>query len=249
MNYQFRSRTPGFTLIELLVVMGIIMILAGIVIGVQRGVYYQQSKARAVAEMRTIASGLESFKLTYGDYPPMTRPSPSGTPVRDETAATRLFAALTGRSILQGRGSPPVPRWFNDPNPDSDDSGTENPSFGLTVNGPVFIEPNAIKRGGTTTPANYWVDPWGQTYNYYYKEATSAEYNPKATTGWAGRSSFILVSPGPRRSPQSMDYDDGGRISDANLPANSRRYYNNTSEGGLVPSGKVRSEIIYNYGE
>lgn len=240
MNYQYRSRTPGFTLIELLVVMGIIMILAGIVIGVQRGVYYQQSKARAVAEMRTIASGLESFKLTYGDYPPMTRPS-----VNTSTGASTnldqnrmLFNALTGKARLSGGSS--GPRW----EPGSDDN--KNPPIGknLTVVGPVFIDESSIKRGGSTTsPENYWVDPWGNPYHYYYK--TVDEYGN--ASGWGDINTFILVSAGPRASGDPPFAHAIYSAANFEILSNTREFMDN--QGGTGPgAGKPRKDIIHGSG-
>lgn len=86
------ARTSGFTLIELLTVIAIIMILAGIVVGVQRGVYSSQANAKARAEISAIATALEQYKATYGTYPEI------------DNSATNLFDHLTGKTWT-GKGS------------------------------------------------------------------------------------------------------------------------------------------------
>ncbi len=91
MNTQSRS---GFTVIELLVVMGIILVLAGIVIGIQSGVFAQQAESRAKGEMHAMASGLSAFKGRYGDYP-WTTADPEQI----------LFDSLTGRRYLTRNGA------------------------------------------------------------------------------------------------------------------------------------------------
>lgn len=85
------AKRNGFTLVELLTVVAIILILAGIVVGVQRGVYASQANARAKAEIQTIATALEQYKAAYGTYP---RIPSSGTAANDPE---RLFRHLTGQ--------------------------------------------------------------------------------------------------------------------------------------------------------
>ena len=65
---QRSPRAAAFTLLELLAVMAIIAILAGIVIGVGRRATEAGRVARAKAEVAALASALEAYKHTYGDY-------------------------------------------------------------------------------------------------------------------------------------------------------------------------------------
>lgn len=67
--YPSNRRPSGFTLVELLVVMTIIIILMGFTLGVMRYVGTAQGNAQVKAELNALASGLEQFKLRYGDYP------------------------------------------------------------------------------------------------------------------------------------------------------------------------------------
>src|SRR5512141_331580 len=61
--------SKGFTLIELLIVVAIIAILAAIAIPNFLAAQIRAKVSRAKAEMRTIATGLESYYVDNNDYP------------------------------------------------------------------------------------------------------------------------------------------------------------------------------------
>jgi prepilin-type N-terminal cleavage/methylation domain-containing protein len=149
-----RKPRTGFTLIELLVVMGVILILAGIVVGVQRGVYHQQSQARAKADMQAIANALETFKLRYGDYPwgGATDTSQTGS-----TADKNLFLVLTGQRVLKKSGG-----------------SYSMVTLPVAQKAAPLIDESQIETDSNDT---YFVDPWGSPYKYYYKSNKDTEWN------------------------------------------------------------------------
>lgn len=153
--------------------------------------------------------------------------------MNDVNAGKRLFAALTGRSKLVAGSSGPT--W---------DPGGSNPEASSAPVGRVFIEENSIKRGGTaTSPENYWVDPWGNTYNYYYK--TIGEYGKP---GWGRVNTFILVSAGPRTSTdpayaQTIFAGSSEKGPDFEKLSNIRDFMDGKDVGN-----KPRKEIIYGFG-
>lgn len=172
-----RRHRRAFTLVELLVVMGVILILASIVVGIQRSVYYQQSQAKAKSDLQAIAVALESFKLRYGDYPWL---GPDSTSVGSTAQGEQLFRALTGQSILTTEGG--NPRMIN---------------LGASQTAEPFLEETSIETAEGTGTSKYFVDPWGSPYRYYY-------YNDgrdvaSGTETW-NHSGFILLSAGPDRS-------------------------------------------------
>lgn len=68
------SRKPvGFTLIELLIVVAIIAILAAIAVPNFLEAQTRAKVARAYSDMRTVATGLESYQVDNNKYPPLTR--------------------------------------------------------------------------------------------------------------------------------------------------------------------------------
>ena len=68
-----RART-GFTLIELLIVVAIIAILAAIAVPNFLEAQTRSKVSRVKADMRTVATGLESYKVDSNRYPPFGQP-------------------------------------------------------------------------------------------------------------------------------------------------------------------------------
>lgn len=60
----------GFTLVELLIVIMIIMVLAGLTVGAIRLVMRMRDEAKAKVQIELLATALDSYKATYGVYPP-----------------------------------------------------------------------------------------------------------------------------------------------------------------------------------
>jgi len=69
---EVSSQEEGFTLIELLVVVGIIAILAGFAIPNLLTARTKARVSRVLADMQTIATGLESYSADKQTYPPST---------------------------------------------------------------------------------------------------------------------------------------------------------------------------------
>jgi general secretion pathway protein G len=67
-NHVRRNRRAAFTLMEVLVVVAILVVLAGIGIGVYR--YLDDSKEKiALAGTKNIEMAVNQYKLTHGDFP------------------------------------------------------------------------------------------------------------------------------------------------------------------------------------
>lgn len=60
----------GFTIVELLIVIVIISILAALTILTYNGVRNKSYDASIQADLRSIAAGLKTYKMTVGSYPP-----------------------------------------------------------------------------------------------------------------------------------------------------------------------------------
>ncbi len=67
-----RPANIGFTLIELLVVITIIAILAGLTLSTMGYVQKKGARSRAEAEIAALSAAIDSYKLDFGDYPPMS---------------------------------------------------------------------------------------------------------------------------------------------------------------------------------
>lgn len=65
----------AFTLIELLVVVAILAILAALAVDNYLAAQIRSKTARVRAELRTVATALESYAVAHGKYPPMLGPN------------------------------------------------------------------------------------------------------------------------------------------------------------------------------
>jgi len=69
-SHSHRLAVGGFTLIELLIVVAILAILAGIAAVNYQGFQSRSKVARALADMRTVAAAIETYKTDNQAYPP-----------------------------------------------------------------------------------------------------------------------------------------------------------------------------------
>ena len=182
------GKKSAFTLFELLLVMGILLILAGLAIGIAEGLQRRSARARAVGQLAILTQALESYKAHFGDYPWIDAGS---------DGSGELYAALIGN-----RG--PTAGF----QPDLDDSGRfiarSDPL--TSAKGRHFIEISRFQTARQPIPSgsrplltldqgfaeNYLIDPWGAAYIYQYK--TIGE-NP-SPHDWQ-RPGYILMSMGP----------------------------------------------------
>lgn len=73
------DRRSGFTLIELLIVVAIIAILAAIAVPNFLEAQTRSKISRAKADMRSVVTGLESYRVDNNRYPPMSDSGPLST--------------------------------------------------------------------------------------------------------------------------------------------------------------------------
>ena len=173
---QSQAAARAFTLIELLTVISIIGILSAISLNVVKGVKERSSVGLAKAELAALSQALEMYKLQYGDYPqtgmsadtvvvPATAPSTS-------KVQYRLFNALVGKL---GPKLDPLT---------SSKCFVDLARFSLYSKEATDMPTPT----GNTRVANAFLDPWGQTYVYYYKTVGG--------TAWTSPT-YVLFSVGP----------------------------------------------------
>jgi general secretion pathway protein G len=185
---RLQSQAPAraFTLIELLTVISIIAILSAISLNVVKGVKERSAVGLAKAELAALSQALEMYKLQYGDYPqtgmsadtvavPATAPSTSNVQYR-------LFNALAGKL---GPKLDPL---------------TSGKSFVDLARFSLFSKEAADMPTptGNTPVSNAFLDPWGQTYVYYYKTVATG------TPTWRSPS-YVLFSVGPDGEKEDAD--------------------------------------------
>ena len=98
-----QSRSSAFSLIELLIVISIIIVLAGLVIGVAGYAQKKAARSRGEAEVLAMSAALEGYKADNGIYPDSTGLDArrdlypgAADKAKYETASALLYVALTG---------------------------------------------------------------------------------------------------------------------------------------------------------
>lgn len=180
-NFEFSAcvgkRRKAFTLIEILIVMSILIMLTGISVAVVSGVFDNQGRAKARADMEVMATGLEGFCGQYGGYPRLN----AGT--GEKFVAGQIYKCLVGRMMMKVQNGSIVM---------IDLMGTRSAfvdSARLTIGDPndeyaTNVDP---ERAGV-----FFADPWHEPYLYFYDNSV--------TVGSEGRTwrspGFILLSKG-----------------------------------------------------
>jgi len=143
-----RSTSPSFTLIELMAVVAIIAILAGLVLGGAGAVRSRAARGQAKAEIAAIEAGLARYQMDFGSYPISSGITPSGAnypgiPSGYTNAGQTLFTNLWGAS-----------------------------NYATTTGGGkqyLNVKPSMVNTSGV----NYFIDPWGYAYGYYWSGTNS----------------------------------------------------------------------------
>lgn len=137
----------SFTLIELMTVVAIIAILAGLVLGGAGAVRQRASRGQAKAEIAAIEAALGRYQMDFGTYPVSSGITPSGT----NYPATPSSYNTSGQALFAAL-------WGA-----STYSGTAGAKQYLSV------KPSMVN----TIGVNYFIDPWGYAYGYYWSGTNS----------------------------------------------------------------------------
>ncbi len=168
-----RSRA-AFTLIELLVVMAIIAVLAGLLIQTAGAVQEKAARSRAEADIAGLSAALESYKLDFGAYPDSNGGNNSTKVLIQELA---IYPADPAKADQYNHRKPY--------------------EFSLRI--------LSGYKPGTSSPYNtvlnesqYLVDPWGESYRYYFDStaaaANTSKQNPETGSVNNGPQFFDLWS-------------------------------------------------------
>lgn len=135
--------TRSFTLIELMAVVAVIAILAGLVLGGAGAVRQRAARGQAKAEIAAIEAGLARYQMDFGSYPTSTGITPSGTnypasPSGYNSAGQALFTNLWGAATYAA-------------------TTTTRRQY-------LNVKPSMVNTSGV----NYFIDPWGYAYGYYW---------------------------------------------------------------------------------
>ena len=109
-------RTEAFTIIELLIVMAIIIILAGLVLGISGYAHEKGARSRAEAEIAAMSAALESYKADNGVYVSTDVTNGLAATEKDPTAyrsaSLDLYKFLSGDRNADGTAEPGQKSYF-----------------------------------------------------------------------------------------------------------------------------------------
>ena len=151
---RFRlQRACSFTLIELMVVVAIIGLLAGILLAAAGGVRNQAARSQAKAEIAAIEAGLARYQMDFGGYPVASNISTNGGAYALNPTASQYIGSGNAGQILFTK------LWGATNYTDT------TPGRKQYLN----VKPSMVNTSGV----NYFIDPWGYAYGYYWSGTNS----------------------------------------------------------------------------
>ena len=149
----------AFTIIELLIVMAIIIILAGLVLGISGYAHEKGARSRAEAEIAAMSAALENYKADNGIYP-----SDPSTQALDPTTKPDFSSYATASLYLYKTLS-----------------GSDEKRAPITGAKSYFaFKPNQLSPADGKSDIQAIRDPFGNSYGYSTKRSAtgSGGYNP-----------------------------------------------------------------------
>jgi prepilin-type N-terminal cleavage/methylation domain-containing protein len=180
---QKHSALRGFTLIELLVVVSIIVVLAGLTVGLAGFVQRKQSEAKAKTHHELLMAKLEEYRLDAGAFP-------EKRDVNGLILYTMLYGDGVGPDLIAGTA--------DDTRPDGE------PDEGAKIYLPE-LNPNTNQMGllevrpGSSVPTKV-IDPWGGAWRY-----RAVETDPGSSRGGRALGVWGAMSGPPTRSVLDVD--------------------------------------------
>jgi prepilin-type N-terminal cleavage/methylation domain-containing protein len=167
----------AFTLIEMIMVIAIILILAGMVLGIYTLVKTQSARAKAKSEINQLGLALENYRTDNGGYPQ----APQNTDKLDpRNVADATDISPTGKLAASSKF------LYESLTGDTNDNGTMTKNYAGD-----FFKPSRLggpRVGDAVRPVQYIMDPFGNPYGYStagllleQEYRTALATNPSAT--------------------------------------------------------------------
>ena len=159
MRLNYNRRREAFTLIELMVVIGIVCMLMGLVLGIQKYAQAKSNRSRAEVLVAGLVSAAEAYKSDNAVYP-RSKESDSLSSLESGGGSSYQAASMFLYATLSG---------------DADGNGTPDGAEGKAGATPSYFNfgPSTLKQESGSV--SYIKDPWGNPIGYSTKRAASLE--------------------------------------------------------------------------
>lgn len=138
------GKIRSFSLVELMVVIAVIAILAGLVLGGAGAVRQRAARSQAKSEIGAIEAGLTRYQMEVGTYP---------TAIQNLSGNSYVAAPSTAAGQVLFTNL-----W-----------GAATFSAGTGRRQYLNVKPSMVNTSGV----NYFIDPWGNAYGYYWNGANA----------------------------------------------------------------------------
>jgi prepilin-type N-terminal cleavage/methylation domain-containing protein len=206
----------GFTLVEVLVVILIIGILMGLILAIGPAAIRLGKETAARGQMSNLKTAIESFKSTYGYYPP----SNQGDSVEDWSK--QLYSLLAGYRVPKLQENKLV---FDTITP-NDSTKKRRPFLTAETSVPLFKDAEGNESPEDDWMNRYYVDPWNNAFAYAYRKINADGILDRYTT-WKNPTTYFLISAGDRFEEKDVQ-------SDGFLPVQDY-YWGDMQKNGLIP--------------
>jgi prepilin-type N-terminal cleavage/methylation domain-containing protein len=186
-----RTSIKGFTLIELMTVMSIIIILAGLVVGISSYANRSAIESRTKAEIKAMETALEAYKADYGAYPPLDQAVIDNQNAGTMGGVTNVFPSAV--SVPTGYNTPSNTNgWLNIHYVWRAISGTNTPRAYMSFTAKQL---KAITNSGNAFVYTVILDPNGNPYGF---NPINPSGNPQTYDLWSagvdGKSSYPALT-------------------------------------------------------
>ena len=172
----------AFTLIELIAVMAIILILAGLILGIAGHAQHDSAVRRAQAEVKAMESAIEAYKIDNGAYP------------RDASTTDKLNSSMNFDPLPSGssgslyqNSSQYLYQCLSGFDPKNPTSIITKPYMEFTPGQLAVGTGGSATTPTPTSPYMFIVDPFGYSYGYstiYQAVLDTPSATPDPTKGY-----------------------------------------------------------------
>jgi prepilin-type N-terminal cleavage/methylation domain-containing protein len=217
-------RHRAFTLVEILAVVAILGLLMGLILSIGPAAVRAYKEAVAKGHMAELQTAIESFKNTYGYYPP--------SDIDEEDGWRRnLHALLLGYKVPKMRDNKLTLVEYTEAAENGQATPTRRPFLKSQNSIPTNKDSEGKEIPEERWTERYFIDPWDNAYAYRYKLIRDGVLDGINGAIWRNPA-YLLISAGARYNdtgdPNGLlpdDYFIGDMQNTGLIPADENTYF------------------------